>query len=178
MKVKESLLTKVIKRFYGISGVLDEYRRSQVEHIGNNAFILMFWYMLLSNFVAVLFAYKYPEVTVWALIGTNLFFLLNVICLYIIYTTSKIKLTENEVETKDIEKEKKKIVLNGIGSGIYFAIGIHILKAILAVSLEEGDFFESIAAPDKIITSLLGGCFFGGMMYLVLKNRLKKIDES
>ena len=54
MKHKETLMEKMIKRFYGISGVLDEYRLQEIRRIGNNAFIFLFYYILLSNFVAVI----------------------------------------------------------------------------------------------------------------------------
>jgi hypothetical protein len=43
--------------------------------------------------------------------------------------------------------------------------------------LNEEDFLPYIISPDRIVTSLLGGCFFGGMMYLVLRLRLKKVEE-
>ena len=61
MKAKEGLAVKIIKRFYGISGVLDEYKKSQVEHIGDNAFMLMFGYTLVANLLVTLFASKEPE---------------------------------------------------------------------------------------------------------------------
>ncbi len=54
MKGKEGWAVKIIKRFYGISGVLDEYKKSQVEHIGNNAFMLMFGYMMIANLLVTL----------------------------------------------------------------------------------------------------------------------------
>lgn len=178
MKVKESLLTKVIKRFYGISGVLDEYKLRQVEHIGNNAFMLMFWYMILSNFVAALFSYKYPQVTVWALLGTNLFFLVYVISTYIMYATSKLKLTENEVEAKDVAKEKRKNILKGIGAGVQYTVLMHLQLALLGTMFGEGSFIEEIMDTKAIIINIMIGMGFGAIMYLILKNRLKKIDET
>ena len=45
MKHKETLMEKMIKRFYGISGVLDEYRLQEIRRIGNNAFIFLFYYI-------------------------------------------------------------------------------------------------------------------------------------
>ena len=54
MKHKETLMEKMIKRFYGISGVLDEYRLQEIRRIGNNAFIFLFYYILMSNVVAVI----------------------------------------------------------------------------------------------------------------------------
>ena len=57
-------------------------------------------------------------------------------------------------------KEKKKTILKGIGLGIYFAIAIHLLNGVLSMMLDEEDFLPYIVSPDRIIASILGGCFF------------------
>ncbi|CEL91009.1 DUF3278 domain-containing protein [Streptococcus sanguinis] len=36
---KETFSDKMIKRFYGITGPLDEQKRQQAEHLGNIGFI-------------------------------------------------------------------------------------------------------------------------------------------
>lgn len=43
--------------------------------------------------------------------------------------------------------------------------------------VDEEDFLPYIVSPARIVASIAGGCFFGGMMYLVLRLRLKKIEE-
>lgn len=177
MKAKEGLAVKIIKRFYGISGVLSEYKKSQVEHIGNNAFMLMFGYTLVANLLVTLFASKKPELALWIFIGCNIFFTVFIVCGYILFATARLKLTENEVEAKEMAKEKKKTILKGIGLGIYFAIAIHLLNGVLSKMLDEEDFLPYIVSPARIVASIAGGCFFGGMMYLVLRLRLKKIEE-
>jgi succinate dehydrogenase/fumarate reductase cytochrome b subunit len=137
----------------------------------------MFGYMMIANLLATLFAYKEPELALWIFIGCNIFFTIFVICGYVLFATARLKLTENEVEAKDMAKEKKKTILKGIGLGSYFAIAIHLLNGLLSMMLDEEDFLPYIVSPDRIVASLLGGCFFGGMMYLVLRLRLKKVEE-
>ncbi|TPR42341.1 DUF3278 domain-containing protein [Apilactobacillus micheneri] len=51
MNNRESFFTKCIKRFYGITGPLDEYKRQEINRIGNNAFIVCWIYIMLSNFM-------------------------------------------------------------------------------------------------------------------------------
>ena len=137
----------------------------------------MFGYMMIANLLATLFAYKEPELALWIFIGCNIFFTVFIVCGYVLFATARLKLTENEVEAKDMAKEKKKTVLKGVGLGIYFAIAIHLLNGVLSMMLDEEDFLPYIVSPDRIIASILGGCFFGSMMYLVLRLRLKKIEE-
>ncbi|WP_125605390.1 DUF3278 domain-containing protein [Lapidilactobacillus bayanensis] len=176
MKNKEDLMTKIIKRFYGISGVLDEYRRSQVEHIGNNAFMLLFWYMLLANFVAALFATSSPTMSLWILIGVNLFFVIFIIGGYVIIATSRLNLTTNEIAPKHLVKAKRTVIFKGIALGLYFAIAFHFLSTVIDLIWEQENFFEIITSPAKIISSLGGGLLFGLLMYFVLRSRLKETD--
>lgn len=42
MEKKTSLFFRYMKYWYGIYGPLDEYKRSEVERIGNNAFHYLF----------------------------------------------------------------------------------------------------------------------------------------
>ena len=137
----------------------------------------MFGYMMIANLLATLFAYKEPELALWIFIGCNIFFTVFIVCGYVLFATARLKLTENEVEAKDMAKEKKKTFLKGIGLGIYFAVAIHLLNGLLSMMLDEENFIDYIVSPDRIVASILGGCFLGGMMYLVLRLRLKKIEE-
>lgn len=40
MTNQESLWDKIVKHFYRISGNFDEYKRQEVNRIGNNAFMI------------------------------------------------------------------------------------------------------------------------------------------
>lgn len=45
---KETFSDKMIKRFYGITGPLDEQKRQQAEHLGNIGFIWLFFILILA----------------------------------------------------------------------------------------------------------------------------------
>ena len=48
---KETLTEKLIKRIYGISGPLDEYKRREADRIGNQVFIVLFYLMIFGNLI-------------------------------------------------------------------------------------------------------------------------------
>ena len=43
---KETFTEKLIKRTYGISDPLDEYKRREADRIGNQVFIVLFYLMI------------------------------------------------------------------------------------------------------------------------------------
>lgn len=53
---KENFTDRLIKRFYGISGPLDEYKRREADRMGNIALIFLVWFLMLGNVVALLLA--------------------------------------------------------------------------------------------------------------------------
>ena len=59
---KETLTDKLIKRIYGISGPLDEYKRREADRIGNKIFVILFYLMTLGNLIPFVLAYKYPQI--------------------------------------------------------------------------------------------------------------------
>ena len=59
--VKETFTDKLIKRFYGITGPLDEQKRQQVDRMGNMAFVVLFYILIFGNCIAFLLSSKYPE---------------------------------------------------------------------------------------------------------------------
>ncbi|HGC9356713.1 TPA: DUF3278 domain-containing protein, partial [Streptococcus agalactiae] len=44
---KENFTDRLIKRFYGISGPLDEYKRREADRMGNIALIFLVWFLML-----------------------------------------------------------------------------------------------------------------------------------
>ena len=60
---KETFSDKMIKRFYGITGPLDEQKRQQAEHLGNIGFylaFLLFWFF--GNAIAFPLAFRWPNI--------------------------------------------------------------------------------------------------------------------
>ena len=47
--IKETFTDKLIKRFYGITGPLDEQKRQQVDRMGNMAFVVLFYILIFGE---------------------------------------------------------------------------------------------------------------------------------
>ena len=56
--IKETFTDKLIKRFYGITGPLDEQKRQQVDRMGNIAFVVLFFTLLCGNCMTLLFDHR------------------------------------------------------------------------------------------------------------------------
>lgn len=174
MKNKEPLRIKIIRRFYGIAGDYDEYKEREVNRIGNNAFMWLWWYFLIANFIACLFAFKYPIQTLWVYIGINLFVTIFLVSMYLIIASQKSKLNDVEVEENDIQTAKKKVLRSGILAGVQFGISMYFLGALINWVSENENIVSYIQTPRNLITSIVQAIFFGGFMYAVGKFRIKK----
>ena len=58
---KETFSDKMIKRFYGITGPLDEQKRQQAEHLGNKGFIWLFFILIFGNAIVFPLAFRWPK---------------------------------------------------------------------------------------------------------------------
>lgn len=177
MKNKELLRTKIIKRFYGISEDYDEYKEKEVNRIGNNAFIGLWCYLLIANFIACVFAFKYPVKTLWIYIVINLFVSIFIVSTYLIIAIQKSKLTDVEVEKKGFQTAKKKVLRSGILTGFQFGVTMYFLSALINWLSENENIVSYIQTPKNLITSILQGIFFGGIMYAIGRFNLKKQDK-
>ena len=123
MEKKNSLFFRYMKYWYGIYGPLDEYKRSEVERIGNNAFFIV---SLPMNFVMILaiavgnlqIAYKTTLAYIIMLFG---WFILELTAdSYILHQLKKLKLQIYEVENSQVKNVKKKIWTTSWISGLFF----------------------------------------------------------
>ena len=118
--IKETFTDKLIKRFYGITGPLDEQKRQQVDRMGNIAFVVLFFIFNFGNCIAFLIGFKYPELV--ARIYPIL--LLIIILLVSSILTYKLKISAvNAFDEEELtEKEKKQLKHVGLKSGLFFGV--------------------------------------------------------
>ena len=108
--MKETLTDKLMKRFYGITGPLDEYRKQEINRIGNLSFIYLFYTILFANVIAIIISKKYPDILIWAypLFITVALFLI----FFVVSATNNFDIVQPiDVEELD-EKEKVQVLLN------------------------------------------------------------------
>lgn len=171
--MSKKITIKLIKFFYGIEGVLDEYKKEQLDKFGNIAFIITWWYLLISGFVATLLYVNNSKIAAAFLIAGNLS--ISFLALFsIIYFLRKKKLDTVEVDKSEYPEKKKKYLRKGIGLGIYFGVTMHILNALIDKVTQNENFWTSISSINNICTAIFEGIGFGICMYIMHLIRLKK----
>ncbi|MBZ1517264.1 DUF3278 domain-containing protein [Leuconostoc mesenteroides] len=173
MTNKEKFSTRMLKRFYGVQGELDEYRRNEIYKIGNTAFIAMFYYSLISNFLVFLILsldeYKHLESIFLWYIWANIIFVVFGISGYIIFATKSRHLVENEVQ--DIAYQKKRLINISIKQGFTFGVLTFILNGIMSPHLSE------LTSWHTVRVYIIECAFFGLAMYFYQRMDLKKLKE-
>lgn len=176
MNYKEDLGTKVIKRFYGITGPLDEYRYQEINRIGNNAFIFLWIYLMISNLVALYFGVLYPEITLYIYIGLNTLITVFGVAIYILWESKRKQLTEVDIEELDVKIYKCKMIKSTIIGAILYGLFMSIFNSLMNIRFEDANnFFTYWVSEKNMIVSLVQTIGFGLLMYIVQYYRLKKI---
>lgn len=120
-----------MKYFYQISGPLDEYRKHEIERIGNNAFFFLYVGELLAT-IAVLFISQVIGIKAafYILLGINIWVMPIAILSYISWASKKAGISNNEIEISNVKQVKKKIVLRSIFSSIGWGLFMWIALAL------------------------------------------------
>lgn len=155
-KKESPLLTKVIKRFYGIRGPFDEWRQKEVDRIGGLALVYLSYLLIVGNAVAFLVALRFPKVI--ATLYPILLLLAVFACQFLIgREISKNGLLDYQLEELTPDDQVIKPFLS-----LYVILGVAALSALFAAV---ADLFS---LNQSILSSLLHGkvLFFGGFMGL------------
>ncbi|QDR73381.1 DUF3278 domain-containing protein [Limosilactobacillus reuteri] len=163
--MKETISTKIIKWFYGIHGPLDEYRRNELNRIGNNIAIFLLSINLLLSFIASLLMLSTNNSELTLDIVVSVLLLTVFVSLgYILYETKRHHLTEIDVEAKQVGKTKQKFIKRAIGLGIYFAIVMYGLTILIDWLPNKGALIPLITEPSTISSAIVSGLIYGLLM--------------
>lgn len=157
--VKETFTDKLIKRFYGITGPLDEQKRQQVDRMGNIAFIVLFFTLLCGNCIAFLIGFKYPELV--ARIYPIL--LLIIILLVSSILTYKLKISAvNAFDEEELtEKEKKQLKHVGLKSGLYFGISMFLGMPLVHFLVDNKDYLTELFSIHNMLSGIFEAILLG-----------------
>ncbi|MBB1127886.1 DUF3278 domain-containing protein [Limosilactobacillus balticus] len=163
--MKETISTKIIKWFYGIHGPLDEYRRNELNRIGNNIAILLLTVNVLLSFIASLLMLSTNNSELTLDIVVSVLLLTFFVSLgYILYETKRHHLTEIDVEAKQEGKIKQKFIKRAIGLGIYFAIVMYGLTILIDWLPNKGALIPLLTEPSTISSAIVSGLIYGLLM--------------
>ncbi len=174
---KETFTEKLIKRTYGISDPLDEYKRREADRIGNQVFIILFYLMIFGNIIPLVLAYKFPQLV--ALVYPPLILVIALISAgYVTYQMQKTGITTIEPDMLS-EKESKQLHYPGLKAGLIYGIAIFfIMPFIDTLTSENPNFISSLLNTKHILKTILGAFFFGLMMQIVVTLRIQKAKED
>lgn len=174
---KETFTEKLIKRTYGISGPLDEYKRREADRIGNQVFIILFYLMIFGNLIPLLLAYKYPQEV--ALIYPPLILVIALITAgYVTYQMKKTGITAIDPDMLS-EKESKQLHYPGLKAGsIYGTVIFFIIPLIDTLTSENPNFISSLLNTKHIFKTMLGAFFFGVMIHIVDSLRIARAKKD
>ena len=174
---KETFTEKLIKRTYGISDPLDEYKRREADRIGNQIFIILFYLMIFGNLIPLLLAYKYPQEV--ALVYPPLILVIALIAAgYVTYQMKKTGITAIDPDMLS-EKESKQLHSPGLKAGsIYGTVIFFIIPLIDTLTSENPNFISSLLNTKHIFKTILGAFFFGVMMHIVDSLRIARAKKD
>lgn len=174
---KETFTEKLIKRTYGISGPLDEYKRREADRIGNQVFIILFYLMIFGNLIPLLLAYKYPQEV--ALIYPPLILVIALITAgYVTYQMKKTGITAIDPDMLS-EKESKQLHYPGLKAGLFFGLWMFFITPLLRILIGEGqDYFHSLLTIRNGVSSILGSIFFGASIQFLISRRIAKTKKN
>ena len=174
---KETFTEKLIKRTYGISDPLDEYKRREADRIGNQVFIILFYLMIFGNLIPLLLVYKYPQEV--ALIYPPLILVIALIVAgYLTYQMQKTGITAIEPDMLS-EKESKQLHLPGLKAGLFFGFWMFFITPLLHILIGEGqDYFHSLLTIRNGVSSILGSIFFGASIQFLISRRIAKAKKD
>ncbi|HFI0428103.1 TPA: DUF3278 domain-containing protein [Streptococcus suis] len=172
---KETFQDKLIKRFYGIAGPLDEYRKQEDFRLGNTCFILLFWGTMALTLLALTLSKRYPEVVAY---GYPVALLLSYLSAstYIMF-----KLRHSQVDSLDVEeltsKEQKQLKGASIKFALYFTTVMYIWTVVFEAWMEGLNPLDLLFDLRKFLTACLGGVFTGIAIEIMLRKRMKKAEQ-
>ena len=174
---KETLTEKLIKRTYGISDSLDEYKRREADRIGNQVFIILFYLMIFGNLIPLLLAYKYPQLV--ALVYPPLILVIALIAAgYLTYQMQKTGITTIEPDMLS-EKESKQLRYPGLKAGLFFGLWMFFITPLLGILIGEGqNYFQSLLTIRNGVSSIFGSIFFGASIQFLISRRIAKTKKD
>ena len=174
---KETFTEKLIKRTYGISDPLDEYKRREADRIGNQVFIVLFYLMIFGNLIPLVLATKYPEIVA---IGYPLvIFGISMVCaIYVTSQTTKTGIASIDPDVLN-QKENKQLHYPGLKAGLFFGLWMFFITPLLRILTGEGqDYFHSLLTIRNGLASIFGSIFFGASIQFLISRRIARAKKE
>lgn len=167
--MKENFTTKLIKRFYGITGPLDECKRREVDRIGNVCFVYFFPLVALLSLLALLLAKHHAQLVAYAL-PYALFFLSFCV---LVYLTSQVASSDlNQFDKEELtDSDKKTLATSSWQIFLCTFLWMYAGAVIGDLFALAGSLLDRASHPKTIFFALFSGVLFTGMAKLLAKQK-------
>lgn len=175
---KESFYVKFIKYLYHVNGDFDEYKRAEVNRIGNNAFmflIVYFWLETMSFIVFISLSFDLTNILLTIFFSHAL--ILLIIMSYISFSIYRLKLDQIDAyDDKDYQLKLKKLKRKSIFMSLIFFI----LERLLTLFLDFNDNVDHLSltklilSPRANIIWIIGSISVGLIYYFRTKSKINK----
>ena len=174
--VKETFTDKLIKRFYGITGPLDEQKRQQVDRMGNMAFVVLFYILIFGNCIALLLSFKYPELV------ARIYPILLLIIIMVVGSILTYKFKKSAVNAIDeeelTEREQKQLKHAGLKSGLYFGIYMFLGMPLIQLLVNHKDYLTELFSVRNMLSGIFDAVLFGAIMQGLVNARIKQAKSQ
>ena len=174
---KETFTEKLIKRTYGISDPLDEYKRREADRIGNKVFMILFYLMTLGNLIPFVLAFRYPQVVAFGY--PIIIFLISMVCaIYVTSQTTKTGIASIDPDVLN-QKEKKQLRNPGLKAGLVYGIVMLFGMPLLDILMDDSkSYLTSLLNTRSILSTIVAAFFFGLTVHIVVTLRIQKAREN
>ena len=174
--IKETFTDKLIKRFYGITGPLDEQKRQQVDRMGNIAFVVLFFTLLCGNCIAFLIGFKYPEIVARIY---PILLLLIIMVVGSILTYKFKKSAVNAIDEEELtEREQKQLKHAGLKSGLFFGVFMFLGMPLIQLLVNHKDYLTELFSVRNILSGIFDAILFGAIMQGFVNARIKQAKSQ
>lgn len=174
--IKETFTDKLIKRFYGITGPLDEQKRQQVDRMGNMAFVVLFYILIFGNCIALLLSFKYPELV------ARIYPILLLIIIMVVGSILTYKFKKSAVNAIDeeelTEREQKQLEHAGLKSGLYFGIYMFLGMPLIQLLVNHKDYLTELFSVRNMLSGIFDAVLFGAIMQGLVNARIKQAKSQ
>ena len=171
------LMLKIIKLFYGVEGVLDEYKLQQIDRIGNNAFLILFSYTIISNLFVSFVSSMDSQMVLSIFILINILFSFIVVVGYIAISMNRLNLNNQEIIAEKYSQKINRIKKRALRRGAMMTIYFWCVERFLDWYFYHIPYSVGVLSFQGYLKALIAGSVLGVCLYIYWRSQLKKIPD-
>ena len=167
----------ILKRFYGVEGVIDEYGMQFLNRLGNQAFIASWFYIVILTLVACVL--MFTEVTFQAewLVLANLIFTLG-LSFYVTIQVRRSGLARIEVDHEDLATAKRRLKWSSVRMALVYGVMLVLMELVFVWFDPTEDPLIRLTNTSNIVRLVMMTIAFGVVIYWMRRSQVKTYDDE